>query len=129
MGDASFEVVGEVAIFRLAGNHRREEGVRLIAEAILRVKASGLDKLLVDITGITDGTGAIPPSAAERHWAMREWAAAGSGAVRFAIVIRPEFADPDNLGTIVAVNHGFAARGFRSVDQALDWLMDRPPKP
>jgi hypothetical protein len=80
-----------------------------------------MGKLLVDITAIASG----PPTLAERHRIMSEWAAAGRGAVRLALVIRPEFVDPDNFGTQVALNHGLAFRGFVSESRAMDWLHGR----
>jgi hypothetical protein len=44
---------------------------------------------------------------------------------RLALLIRPEFIDPDNFGTSVALNHGLAFRGFVSEARAMDWLLGR----
>ena len=52
MGRSSFEVVGDVAWFRLDGEQDLVGGVHQITDAILRAKALGLGKLLVDITKI-----------------------------------------------------------------------------
>lgn len=121
MGDASYEVIEDVAIFRLDGSEGLGQGVSLVQQVIQRAKQSGMGKLLVDITAIASG----PPTLAERHRIMTEWAVAGRGAVRLALVIRPEFVDPDNFGTNVALNHGLAFRGFLDETRAMDWLQGR----
>ncbi|TAN03302.1 MAG: hypothetical protein EPN40_00735 [Rhodanobacteraceae bacterium] len=81
-----------------------------------------MDKLLVDITTIT---GVEPPSLNTRHWLMGEWARAGRATVRAAIVVRPEFIDPDRFGVIAGMNAGFISNVFESEDRALDWLLGR----
>jgi hypothetical protein len=121
MDDASYEVFEGVAIFRLGGSAGLEQGVSLVGNAIQRAKRSSVSKLLVDITAIASG----PPTLAERHRIMTEWAVAGRGAIRLALVIRPEFIDPDNFGTHVALNHGLAFRGFLDEGHAMDWLLGR----
>ena len=117
MVDASYEVLEDVAIFRLGGSEGLDQGVSLVGDAIQRTKQSGIDKLLV--TAIASG----PATLAERHRIMAEWATAGRGAIRLALVIRPEFVDPDNFGTSVALNHGLAFRGFLSETRAMEWLL------
>lgn len=122
MGEASFEVVGAVARFRMTGTQVLEDGVRQIAEAIVRTKESGLDKLLVDIRHIT---GVEPPGVAARLWLMGEWARAGRSSVRVALVTRPEFIDPDRFGIAAGLNAGFSSNVFESESSALDWLLGR----
>lgn len=122
MGEASYEVVGEVARFRLTGGQVLEDGVQQIADAIVRTKESGIDKLLVDITGIT---GVEPPGVNARLWLMGEWARAGRSSVRAAIVVRPEFIEPDRFGVIAGMNAGFISNVFETETQALDWLLGR----
>ena len=119
MGSASYEVVGQIACFRLAGEHELEDGVHRITDAILRTKQLGLDKLLVDITGIT---GVEPPSVDARYWLMSEWAGAGRGSVRVAIVTRAEFIAPDRFAVIFGMNRGFISNVFETADRALEWL-------
>jgi hypothetical protein len=121
MGDASYEVCEDVAIFRPGGSEGLDQGVSLVGGAIQRTRQSSIDKLLVDITAIASG----PPTLAERHRIMAEWATAGRGAIRLALVIRPEFVDPDNSGTSVALSHGLAFRGFLSQTRAMEWLLGR----
>ena len=121
-GEALFEVIGEVARFRLTGEQVLESGVQQIADAILRTKEAGLDKLLVDITAIT---GVEPPGVDARYWLMGEWAKAGRASVRCAMVTRPEFMDPDRIGVIAGMNAGFINNVFETEAQALDWLLGR----
>lgn len=119
MGSASYEVVGQIAYFRLAGEHELEDGVHRITDAIVRTKQHGLDKLLVDISGIV---GVEPPSVDTRYWLMSEWARAGRGSVRVALVARPEFIAPDRFAVIFGMNRGFISNVFEAEDRALDWL-------
>jgi hypothetical protein len=119
MGNASFEVIGQIAWFRLTGEHELENGVRQITDAIARTKQRGLDKLLVDITAIT---GVAPPSVEMRYWLVDEWARAGRGSVRLAVVTRPEFISPDHFGVVFGMNRGFTSNVFESEARALDWL-------
>lgn len=114
-------MIEDVAIFRLGGSEGLDQGVSRVRQVIQHAKQSGVAKLLVDITAIGSG----PPTLAERHRIMTEWAIAGRGAIRLALVIRPEFIDPDNFGTHVALNHGLAFRGFLDEGHAMDWLLGR----
>lgn len=122
MGEASFEVVGEVAWFRLTGGQVLEDEVLQIADAIARTRQQGLDKLLVDIRHIAD---VAPPSIAVRHWMMGEWAREGRASVRVAMVTRPEFIDPDRFGVIAGMNSGLVSNVFEDEGRALDWLLGR----
>ena len=122
MGEASFEVIGKVARFRLTGGQVLEDGVLQIADAIARTRRQGLDKLLVDIRHIA---GVAPPSIAVRHWMMGEWAREGRASVRVAMVVRPEFIDPDRVAVIAGLNAGFVSNVFVDDEPALDWLLGR----
>lgn len=119
MPATAYELVGDVATFRLGPGHGLERGAQMIKDVIVQARDAGVDKLLVDITAIEIG----PPMVGDRHWVMTEWAAAGRGAVRLALVIRPEFKDPQNFGTAVARNHGFTLRGFTDEARARQWLV------
>lgn len=122
MGDASFEVVGQIAFFRLTGEHVLEDGVHQITDAIGRTKQRGLDKLLVDITTIT---GVDPPTVDARYWLVEEWAQAGRASVRLALVTRPEFISADRFGVVFGMNRGFISNVFETQVRALDWLRGR----
>lgn len=120
MGEVAYEVVGDVARLRLAGNLGFVKGAQLIAQAIARTRDAGLDKLLVDASG---GTSTAVPSLEDRYAIMRGWAAAGRGAVRVALVLRAQFIDPDRIGTSIGMNAGFVSKSFTSEPEALDWLL------
>jgi hypothetical protein len=125
MGNASYDVIGQVARFRLTGEHDLEDGVRRITDAIVLTKERGLDKLLVDITTIT---GVAAPAGGARVWVVGPWARAGRGSVRFALVTRPEFIAPDRFGIILGMSRGFIANIFESEARALEWLQRAGPR-
>lgn len=119
MGEVLHEVKDGLAVVRLRGGFTLASGVQAVTEAIVDAIAKGHAALLVDLTDIR---GVASPGIGERHWLMTEWAKAGRGAIRVALWIRPELADPDHFGTSVAISRGFDARGFRDLERALEWL-------
>lgn len=121
MAELSYEMADDIAVFRVGGGHGLESGVQLVKQAILRAKQAGVTRLLVDVTAIEFG----PPSVAERHWLMTEWAMAGRSAVRMALVIRPEFKDPQQFGTAVARSRGLDFKAFTDEQRAMAWLRNR----
>ena len=122
MGPSSFEVFGDIACFSISGEQELVDGVHQITDAILRTKARGLGKLLVDVTGIS---GIQPPSVEMRFWLVGEWAKAGRGSVRMALVTRPEFMSEDRFGVAFGMNQGFINNVFETRERALDWLSSR----
>lgn len=122
MGQSSFEVVGDIAFFSISGEQDFVIGVHEITDAILRTKACGMGKLLVDITRIS---GVEPPSVEMRFWLMGEWAKAGRGAVRLALVTRSEFISEDRFGIAFGMNQGFISNLFETRESALAWLSGR----
>lgn len=123
MGESSFEVVGDVACCLVWGEHEYVQGVHLITDAILRTKSEGLGKLMVDILGIT---GVAPPSVEMRLWMMGEWANAGRGYVRMALVTRREFMSEERFGIAFGMNQGFISNLFDTQEQAIAWLGGQP---
>lgn len=119
MGESSFEVVGDVACFRASGEHKFVDGVHLVTDAILQAKSLGLGKLLVDILDIS---GVVPPSVEMRLWMMGEWANAGRGYVRLAIVTRREFMSEERFGVAFGMNQGFISNLFDTREQGMAWL-------
>ncbi|HEX7323779.1 MAG TPA: hypothetical protein VF292_00300 [Rhodanobacteraceae bacterium] len=118
MSDSSYAVRDGVAWFRLGRGDAYEQDVAAIREALVRAEAAGIDMALVDITAVHRG----PPTLAEIHWSVREWATATCGTARVALVARAEFRDPRRFGTIVAMNHGLTFRVFTDETSALGWL-------
>ena len=121
MNALPYEVISDIAKFRLTEIRGIENGVRLTALAIERAKQEGIRKLLIDISGIDTG----PPTVSERHWIIGELALAGRGAVRLAVVMRPEFIDPDDFDASVAIGRGRALQEFASEASALAWPAGR----
>ena len=119
MGRSSYTVVGDVACFCATGAQDFVDGVHQITDAIVRTKTLGLHKLLVDITAIS---GVEPPSVDNRFWLMGEWARAGRGTVRVALVTRPEFMSEERFGIAFGMNQGFMSHLFESRAPALEWL-------
>ncbi|MGN6789741.1 MAG: hypothetical protein ACTHJP_09450 [Rhodanobacteraceae bacterium] len=62
---------------------------------------------------------------AERHGIISELSVAGHGAVRLAVMMRPEFIDPDDFGAGVAMGRWLALREFAREASALAWLGGR----
>ena len=121
MGEVIRETDGAVAVARLRGDFTLQSGVRAVTDAIIATIADGLGLLLVDLTAIR---GVESPGPGDRHWLMTEWAKAGRGVLRLALLIRPEFADPDHFGTVVGRSRGLDVKGFMDETKALDWLRD-----
>lgn len=123
MGQSSYTVTGDTAWFCASGPQELVDGVHQITDAILRAKAEGLGKLLVDITGIT---GVDPPSVDMRFWLMGEFAKAGRSSIRVALVTRREFMSEERFGIAVGMNQGFVSNLFETRDAALEWLSRSP---
>lgn len=115
----SFEISGDLATLRIAGEHSLQQTVDAVTAAIGRVREQGAGKLLVDITAIS---GFDPPSLAARYECVGEWADAGRRHVRLAMVARPEFMDPDRFCVIRAGNLGLAYNLFDNEERARAWL-------
>jgi len=115
----SFGLDGEVAVLRIVGEHTLQQTVEAVIAAIGRAREQRAEKLLVDITTIS---GFDPPTLAARHEFVAKWAAAGRSHVRLAMVVRPEFLDPDRFCVIRAANLGLAYNLFDNEERARAWL-------
>lgn len=111
-----------IGLFRPVGTMSFTTAVGLIETAI-RQAASQCDGLMVSITGLS---GFSSPSIPARHEMMRKWAQVGGGRLRLALVVPPEFLDPDHYGEIAAANLGFIVKGFLEEAEALAWLHPAP---
>jgi hypothetical protein len=60
----------------------------------------------------------------ERFDIATEWAMAAKGAIKIALVLRPDMIDPQRFGTTVARNRGLHLDVFASEAEALAWLLD-----
>jgi hypothetical protein len=121
MSQSSFEVTDGIGHFRLSGAWRFQQAVQAISMAIAEVDQLGLSRMLV-VT--TKATGFDPPSMADRHAMVREWAQATRGHVAVAMVVPPVFIDPERFGVAAAGNFGMHANVFSSESEAHAWLRD-----
>lgn len=120
MGVSSrLDVAEGIGYCRLSGNHGFQQSVKAIIEAIVTAREQGLRALLVNLMG---ARGFNPPSVTERHCMVRAWAEAAQGMLRGAIVVSPEFVDPEKFGVVAAANFGLVGNVFDSEAGALGWL-------
>lgn len=113
------EIVGSIAITRLAGVYTFPNAVAQITSAILRTRELDSGKLLIVTTQIA---GFDSPSIAARYDMAREFADAARGHVRVAMATRPEFIEPDKFAVIAARNFGLVSDVFESEENARAWL-------
>lgn len=121
MGPApeNFEVVGGRGFYRPAGRMSLADAVALVDTALAYARARGIKELMVN--GILV-TGFEPPTLSERYFLVEKWALTARGAVRVAMVLRPEMIDPEKFGVTVAFNRRLIADVFVEEEAALAWL-------
>ena len=113
------EMVQGLALYRPVGEVSLQQGVELVTSAIALAREHHVPKLMVDTSGLT---GFESPSIITRYCYAKDWAAASRGAVRVALVSRPEMIDPQKFQVMVAANNGFISDVFESEEEALTWL-------
>jgi hypothetical protein len=114
-----FELLPDRAVLRLAGAIPMAEGVQRITAAIKCARAHKKEKLLVVANDLNP---LEKPSVSTRYFFVREWAAAAEGAIRIAMVARPEMIDPEKFGVTVAANAGLIGDVFTTEAEAIAWL-------
>lgn len=119
-----FEVVDGRGFFRPIGHMSLAAAAELVTVALAHARAHGIKDLLVNATGLT---GFPPPSLSERYFIVENWARVARGAVRMAMVLRPEYIDPNKFGVTVAFNRRLIADVFEVEGPALAWLGSREP--
>ena len=110
-----------IASFRPAGSMPLAAAVTLVETAIREARRRQCTGLMVLVTSLS-GFGS--PSIAARHEMMRRWARAADARLKLAMVIPPEFFDPERFGEISATNFGLAGKGFLTEAEALAWLRE-----
>jgi hypothetical protein len=110
-----------IALFRPAGSMPLAAAVTLVETAIREARRRQCMGLMVLVTSLS---GFGPPSIAARHEMMRRWARAADARLKLALVITPEFFDPERFGEISAANFGLAGKGFLTEAEALAWLRE-----
>jgi hypothetical protein len=119
-----FEVVDGRGFFRPVGHMSLDAAVELVTVALAHARAHSIKELLVNATGLT---GFPPPSLSERYFIVENWARVARGAVRVAMVLRPEYIDPQKFGVTVAFNRRLVADVFELEAPALAWLGSGAP--
>ena len=112
-------MVGDLAVYRLAGPLPLATAVQMVTSAISLARAEDVRRLMVVLL---DLTGFEPPDVVTRYAYVEEWAQASSGVVRVAFVVRPERIEPQGFDVTVARNRGFRAEVFATEAEALAWL-------
>ena len=115
----TLEKMDGFAVWRPVGTFNFPEAVQAVARTIAQVRDEGIGKLLVVGTQVG---GFDPPSVAERHQMVREWADVAEGRVIMALVMHAAFIDPERFGVIAARNFGFSMNVFESESEAIAWL-------
>ena len=115
------DCVDGIALFRPAGSMPLAAAVTLVETAIREARRRQCTGLMVLVTSLS---GFGPPSIAARHEMMRRWARAADARLKLALVILPEFFDPERFGEISAANFGLAGKGFLTEAEALTWLRE-----
>ena len=115
------DCVDGIALFRPAGSMPLAAAVTLVETAIREARRRQCTGLMVLVTSLS---GFGPPSIAARHEMMRRWARAADARLKLALVILPEFFDPERFGEISAANFGLAGKGFLTEAEALAWLRE-----
>lgn len=117
--DPQFETLGDIWIFRVAGEIPFATAMQSITAAIDTARRQRVGKFLIVTLELTT---MVPPSIATRHVLAREWASATGGSMRVALVAKAEMIDPQKLGVMVARNFGAIADAFTSEADAISWL-------
>ena len=107
--------------YRLSGDGPLEDAASKVIDAITFSREQRIRNLLIDTTR---WTGHQNPTTFERfNWADA-FATASLAKVKLALVVRPEFMDPELFEVTVARNRGLFGNVFDSEKAALDWLLD-----
>ena len=119
------EISDGLCTFRPQGRQTLAEAVALISAAISYCRDRGVQKLLVNATGLTD----VPvPTLVDRFLMVEEWAQAANGTVVVAMVVSAEYIHPQKFGVKVALDFGLICDVFTIENEALIWLQDGAPQ-
>jgi hypothetical protein len=115
------EISDGLCTFRPKGKHSLGEAVDLISAAISYCRDRGVQRLLVDVTGLTD----VPvPTLVDRFLMVEEWAQAANGTVVVAMVASAEYIHPEKFGVKVALDFGLICDVYTTEREALIWLQN-----
>jgi hypothetical protein len=114
-----FEHAGTRGFYRPVGDTTLEQLIEKAVVAIRTARQMGLIDIVVNTMGLT-GFGA--PTVLERYSIGIRLVESAGAALRVAIVVRPDFIDPQKLGLLVFQNRGGNGDIFTSEADALAWL-------
>lgn len=118
-------VVDGIGRFEPAGEYSLVDAVDLVSQAIAHCRDRGIDRLLVDVKGLTG----IPiPTLVERFLMAEDWAHESSARVTVAMVASAEYIHPQKFGVKVAERFGLVCDVFTTAPEALAWLTDGPKR-
>ena len=114
-----FEQIGSRGFYRPVAIVTFEQAIDMVAEAMRHSREAGLVDLLANTHGLT---GFPTPSTFARYSLAVKWAESAGGALRVALVTRPEIMDPQKIGVLMAQNRGVNGDVFINETDALAWL-------
>jgi hypothetical protein len=114
-----FEILKDHAVFRPTGQVSLEQALELVATAVAFARAHVIRKLLIDTSNLTVSE---KSSYATQYFFTDDMARVAAGAVRVALVVKPERFDTRKFSTTVAANRGFTVDTFTTEEDALKWL-------
>jgi hypothetical protein len=116
-----FETLEAYSCYRLSGDGPLDEAASKVIEAITFSREQGISNLLIDTT---QWSGHPNPTTFERFTWAEAFAKAALTKVKVAMVVRPEFMDPELFEVTVARNRGLFGNVFVSEKDAMAWLLD-----
>lgn len=114
------ELVDGIPATRLPAMESFDAAIESVADAIRGALARGHSHLLMNAAGVAFD----PPALLDRLRMVRLWAEAADGRLRLALVVRPDFIDPERFGVVAASNFGLVGQVFENETEALAWLRD-----
>ena len=115
-----------VFTYRPRGKYSLVEAVDLVSAAIAACRHRGVDKLLIDVTGIEE----LPiPTLVDRFLMVEDWAQAAKGMVVTVMVAPAKYIHPRKFGVKVALTMGLTCDVYSSEKEALEWLLESAPPP
>ena len=115
------KIVKGVGRLKAEGRVTLVDAVDLVTGAIGFCRQNGIRKLVVNTQSLR---GLSVPTTVDRFLMAREWAHAARGAVTIALVVRPEYIDPERFGVKAAADAGLTANTFTTEAAADAWLAE-----
>jgi hypothetical protein len=110
-----------LCICRPRGKYSLVEAVDLVSRAIAHCRERGVNKLLVDATGLVE----LPiPTLVDRFLMVEDWAQVAQGTVVVVMVVSAEYIHPQKFGVKVAAKFGLICDVYMSEEAASKWLLE-----